>query len=126
MQQQQMQQQQAQQQEVMKGEQEQRAFEMQKHTDEVALKREEIELKRELGHLKEIATDVRHSRDSDQVDTDDNGVGDYLDLRRTDIDETYKQQQVALKEKQLAETARANKAKEEIQRKAANNKPTVK
>ena len=126
MQQQQMQQQQAQQQEVMKGEQEQRAFEMQKHTDEVALKREEIELKRELGHLKEIATDVRHSRDADQVDTDDNGIGDYLDLRRTDIDETYKQQQIALKEKQLAETARANKAKEEIQRKAANNKPTVK
>ena len=125
MQQQQMQQQQAQQQAQMQDQQEQRAFEVQKHNDEVALKREDIELRRELGHLKEIATDVRHSRDSEQVDTDNNGIGDYLDLRRTDIDETYKQQQVALKEKQLAETARANKAKEEIQRKAANSKPTV-
>ena len=101
----------------------QRQFEMKKHDDEIAIKREQIAATIEVANIKEMSTNVRHHMDSTQEDTDANGVGDYLDVRRTDVDENYKNEQVRIAQEKLAETKRANMAKEEIQRKAAN-KPT--
>jgi hypothetical protein len=101
----------------------QRQFEMKKHDDEISVKREQIAATIEVANIKEMSTNVRHHMDSTQEDTDANGVGDYLDIRRTDIDENYKNEQVRIAQEKLAETKRTNMAKEEIQRKAAN-KPT--
>jgi hypothetical protein len=98
----------------------QRQFEMKKHDDEIAVKREQIAATIEVANIKEMSTNVRHHMDSTQEDTDANGVGDYLDIRRTDIDENYKNEQVRIAQEKLAETKRTNMAKEEIQRKAAN------
>jgi hypothetical protein len=98
----------------------QRQFETKKHDDEIAVKREQIAATIEVANIKEMSTNVRHHMDSTQEDTDANGVGDYLDIRRTDIDENYKNEQVRLAQEKLAETKRTNMAKEEIQRKAAN------
>jgi hypothetical protein len=89
-----------------------RQFEMKKHDDTISVQREKIAASLELGHLKEIATDGRHS--IDRVDTDRNGIDDFLDLRRTDIDEEYKNQQIQIAQDKLAETIRANKASEQI------------
>ena len=89
-----------------------RQFEMKKHDDNIAVQREKIAATLELGHLKEIAADGRHA--SDRIDTDRNGIDDFLDLRRTDIDEEYKNQQIQIAQDKLAETIRANKASEEI------------
>lgn len=102
----------------------QRQFEMKKHDDEIAVKREQIAATIEIANTKEAHTNVRHHMDSTQEDTDANGVGDYLDIRRTDIDENYKNEQVRLAQEKLQEAKRANIAKEEIQRKAAN-KPSA-
>jgi hypothetical protein len=98
----------------------QRQFEIKKHDDDIAVKREQIAATIEVANIKEISTNTRHHMDSTQVDTDANGVGDYLDIRRTDIDENYKNEQVRLAQEKLQEAKRANIAKEEIQRKAAN------
>ncbi len=103
-----------------------RQFEIKKHDDEISVRREEIAAKLELGHLKEIANDVRHSRDTDaRIDTDHNGIDDYLDVRRTEVDENYKNEQIRIAEQKLAETERSNKAREEIQKQALrdSNKP---
>ena len=102
----------------------QRQFEMKKHDDEIAVKREQIAATIEVANIKEISTNTRHHMDSTQEDTDANGVGDYLDIRRTDIDENYKNEQVRLAQEKLQEAKRANMAKEEIQRKTAN-KPSA-
>jgi hypothetical protein len=61
-----------------------------------------------------------------RVDTDKNGIDDYLDLRRTDVDENYKREQVRIADAKLAETVRANKAKEDLLRANINNKPKEK
>ena len=100
-----------------------RQFEMKKHEDEMAIKREEIAAKLELGHLKEIAADTRDIRGNARVDSDANGIDDYLDVKRTEVDENYKNEQIRISQEKLAETTRANKAKEEIQREAIKNKP---
>jgi hypothetical protein len=103
----------------------QRDFEMKKHDDEIAVKREQIQANLELGSMREMGSEVRHQRDnSTRVDTDKNGIDDFLDLRRTDIDENYKNEQVRLEEEKLAETQRANMEREAIQRAALSKKPT--
>lgn len=102
----------------------QRQFEIKKHDDEIAVKREQIAATIQIANTKEAHTNIRHHMDSTQEDTDANGVGDYLDIRRTDIDENYKNEQVRLAQEKLQEAKRANMAKEEIQRKAAN-KPSA-
>ena len=94
-----------------------RQFEIKKHDDNISVQREKIAATLELGHLKEIAADGRHS--SDRVDTDRNGIDDFLDLRRTDIDEEYKNQQIQIAQDKLAETIRANKASEAIAKEKA-------
>jgi hypothetical protein len=129
MQQQQLEQQAQAQQAQMQNEKEKRAFEIQKHNDEIAVKREQIDADIQIAGMKEDYTNLRHgidtSLEANRIDTDKNGIDDYLDTKRTEIDENYKNEQVRIADAKLAETARANRAKEEIQRKAANSKPTV-
>jgi hypothetical protein len=124
-QQQQLEQQQKQHEQAMQVEQAKLEFETKQHDDKIAVQREEIASKERIAGLKELSADSRHQRDSEQIDTDNNGVGDFLDLRRTDIDENYKQEQIRLQEAKLAETQRANQAKEQIQRQAIASKPTT-
>ena len=72
----------------------------------------------EIAKIKEMGADVRDARakdiEQDRVDTDKNGIDDYIDIRRTDIYENYKINQIRLKEEELAEKTRANLAKEEL------------
>jgi hypothetical protein len=114
----------------MQNEKEKRAFEIQKHNDEIAVQREQIDASLQIAEMKEAHNSMRHGIDTgleaNRIDTDKNGIDDYLDTKRTEIDENYKKEQVRIADAKLAETARANRAKEEIQRKAANSKPTVK
>ena len=91
-----------------------RDFEMKKHEDEIAVKREEIASKEylaELGHANGHLSDLRASL---MVDTDSNGIGDELDLRRTEIIENNNQERIALDKQKLEETKRSNLAKEKI------------
>ncbi len=74
--------------------------------------------------VNEYGNDMRHRRSTDQVDTDANGVGDYLDIRRTDIDEKYKQDSIQLQKDKLAETIRKNEVDAELKRKALNKPST--
>jgi hypothetical protein len=108
-------------------EQQKLQFEMQKHQDDIAIKREQIEADLEIAHIKEAGNAARHitgSIDAAQarIDTDKNGIDDYLDIRRTDVDENYKNNQVRIAEEKLAETERANREKEAIQREAIKAK----
>lgn len=104
-----------------------RDFEMKKHEDEIAVKREEIASKEylaELGHANGHLSDLRASL---MVDTDSNGIGDELDLRRTEIIENNNQERIALDKQKLEETKRSNLAKEKIAEKKLvidKNKPT--
>ena len=67
--------------------------------------------------MKEIASDVRDSRkDNRDRDTDNNGIDDVLDLRRTDVDENYKNATITVREGELQEKIRKNKADEAIKR----------
>jgi hypothetical protein len=49
-----------------------------------------------------------------RIDSDKNGIDDYLDVRRTEVDENYKQEQIRIADAKLVETARANKVKEQL------------
>ena len=77
----------------------------------------DIQAKLDIANLKEIASDVR----DDRRDSDGNGIDDYLDLRRTDVDENYKNQQVRIKDQELAEKIRSNKANESLKEKQIQN-----
>jgi len=116
MQQQQLAQQDAASKAAMQDKQAQREWEIKKHDDDIAVERERIESNILIATIKEENNNYRSN--TNNVDTDNNGVGDLLDLRRTEVDENYKQEQINLKQQQLNETARANKAKEELQNKA--------
>lgn len=72
-----------------------------------------IEAKREEVLFKEESNFMREGL---RVDTDGNGIGDKLDLRRTDVDEKHKESTIRIQEDKLAETVRSNKANEEIKR----------
>ena len=86
----------------------------------------EIESKERIAGMNEFGTDMRHQRTTAQVDTDSNGVGDYLDVRRTDIDEKYKADSVEIQKAKLAETTRTNLANEVLKKQSLNNKPVNK
>lgn len=81
------------------------------------LKREEIAGKLENEQFKEVVTDARDIRTREYEDSDKNGINDFLDVRRTDIDENYKREQIELAKDKLNETRRANIAKEAIAKK---------
>lgn len=79
--------------------------------------REKIQANLEIAHLREIGNDTRHSSSLDNEqgnDSDDNGVGDYLDIRRASIDERFKNETIDLNRDKLSEQIRSNKEKEKI------------
>jgi hypothetical protein len=93
------------------------------------VKREEIQAKLELGHLSEIGNDTRHSSSLESQqgnDSDDNGVGDYLDIRRTSIDEKFKNETIDLSKQKLNEQIRSNKEKEKISKMKVNQSSSSK
>ena len=104
----------------------QRQVEIKFHDDDIAIKREQIAANLQIAGMKEDNTNLRHAVDGERVDTDNNGIDDYLDIRRTDVDEKYKQDQIRIAEEKLAETQRANQAREQIQQNAINSKPKTK
>ena len=119
MQQQQMQQQQQQSEMLMQQKQADNEIAMQKHNDEMAIKREEIAAKLQIAEMGHVANAINKVDE----DSDNNGVDDELDIRRTEVDENYKNEQVRIADAKLAETRRANLAKEEIARKKATASP---
>ena len=119
MQQQQMQQQQQQSEMLMQQKQADNQIAMKKHEDEMAIKREEIAAKLQIAEMGHVA----NAADKSMEDSDNNGIDDELDLRRTEVDENYKNEQVRIADAKLAETRRANLAKEEIARKKATASP---
>lgn len=119
MQQQQMQQQQQQAEMAMQQKQADNEIAMQKHNDDMAIKREEIAAKLQIAEMGHMANAINKADE----DSDNNGIDDELDLRRTEVEENYKQEQVRIADEKLAETRRANLAKEEIARKKATSTP---
>jgi hypothetical protein len=120
MQQKQLEQQQQAAQQANETKQQELQFKIKEHDDKIAVEREKIQADLAIAHLGEMGAEVRDQRAGERTDTDKNGIDDYLDLRRVDIDENHKKEQVRLAEEKQMETERANKAKEDIQRKAAN------
>lgn len=119
MQQQQMQQQQQQAEMAMQQKQADNEIAMQKHNDDMAIKREEIAAKLQIAEMGHMANAINKADE----DSDNNGIDDELDMRRTEVDENFKQEQVRIADEKLAETRRANLAKEEIARKKATSTP---
>jgi hypothetical protein len=103
-------------------------FEVKRHNDVVSIEREKMATNLEIAKIKEMGADVRDARanglEQDRVDTDKNGIDDYIDIRRTDIDENYKINQIRIKEEELAEKTRANLVAEELKAKELNLKKT--
>ena len=103
-------------------------FEVKRHNDVVSIEREKMATNLEIAKIKEMGADVRDARannlQKDRVDTDKNGIDDYIDIRRTDIDENYKINQIRLKEEELSEKTRANLVAEELKAKELNIKNT--
>jgi hypothetical protein len=101
-------------------------FEVKRHNDVVSIEREKMATNLEIAKIKEMGADVRDARanglEQDRVDTDKNGIDDYIDIRRTDIDENYKINQIRIKEEELAEKTRANLVAEELKAKELNIK----
>ena len=116
MQQQQMQQQQEAMQMQQQQAQMQQEIDMKKHEDDIAVKREKIQADIAIAAMREQNNNYR--TETGLIDSDRNGIADELDLRRTEVDENYKNQQMDLKQAELSERQRANRAKEEIQKEA--------
>jgi hypothetical protein len=104
----------------------QRQIDLKVHDDEIAVKREKIQADLQIAGMREVNSNMRHAADGERIDTDKNGIDDYLDIRRTDVDEKYKQDQIRIAEDKLAETQRANQAREEIQKEALDIKSAQK
>jgi hypothetical protein len=117
MQQQQLQAQQEQAQAAQAEKQAEREFEMKKHEDEMTIKREEIASKEYLAEMGYANGHVKDIHNALMVDTDANGIGDELDLRRTEIVEKANQDRIAMDKEKLAETKRSNLVKEDLARK---------
>jgi hypothetical protein len=112
MQQQQMQQQQEMQQAQMQADKEAQEIDLKKHDDKIAVDREKIQADLEIAAMKEINNNYR--TESGLLDSDNNGIADELDLRRTEIEEKRNEQQADLNQAKLEEQIRSNQAKEQI------------
>jgi hypothetical protein len=101
-----------------------RMYESAEKEKDRAVKYAEIESKERLAMMSETGNHIRHteSNTTNESDTDNNGIGDYIDVRRTDIDEKYKQDNIRLQEQKLAEDIRKNRANEELKKKALSTK----
>ena len=111
---------------MMQDKNAQRELEIKFHDDDIAVKREQIAANLQLAGIKEANANTRHAIEGQRIDTDKNGIDDYLDVRRTDVDEKYKLDQIRLGEEKLAETQRANLANEQLKQEALNKKPAAK
>ena len=63
-----------------------------------------------------LREEVNLVRDNMRIDSDGNGIADEIDLRRTEVDENFKENSIRVQEEKLNETIRNNKANEEIKR----------
>ena len=93
-----------------------REFDMKKHDDEISVKREKIASDERIAGMKEIASGLKESMKYDN-DLDDNGIDDELDLRRTETDENFKKDTIKVKQEELEEKKRSNKANEQLKAK---------
>jgi len=114
MQEQQMQQQQEMQQAQLKADQDAKQIDLKKHDDKIAIDREKIQADLEIAAMKEINNNYR--TESGLIDSDNNGIADELDLRRTEVIEENNIRKGDIQVAKLAETQRANQAREDIQR----------
>jgi hypothetical protein len=88
---------------------------------EAATKDKDIEQKREAAYLQAEGKERDGMR---RIDSDSNGIDDHLDLRRTDVQEAKNLKDAELKERDLKEKERHNRATEGIQKTAANKPST--
>ena len=102
--------------------------EIQEKDKDRAVKYADIESKERIAGMREIGSELRDGRKYDE-DTDDNGIDDTLDLRRTDVDENFKNNTIRVRDGELAERVRSNKANETIKKqqiKVNREKPKAK
>jgi hypothetical protein len=111
---------------MMQDKNAQRELEIKFHDDDIAVKREQIAANLQLAGMREANANTRHAIEGQRIDTDKNGIDDYLDVRRTDVDEKFKLDQIRVGEEKLAETQRANLANEQLKQEALNKKPAAK
>ena len=114
MQEQQMQQQQEMQQAQMQADKEAQEIDIKKHDDDIAVKREKIQADLEIAAMREINNNYR--TESGLMDSDNNGIADELDIRRTEVEEKRNEQQTELNRAKLDEEIRSNQAKETLAR----------
>ena len=114
MQEKQLQQQQQASQAEMQDKQAEREFKMSEGDKDREVKYADIEAKKAIA----LANNMTKAASDAGRDSDRNGIDDELDLRRTEIDQDYKNETIRVKDAQLAETTRNNKAKETLQAKS--------
>ena len=112
MQEQQMKQQQEMQQAQMQADKEAQEIDIKKHDDDIAVKREKIQADLEIAAMREINNNYR--TESGLMDSDNNGIADELDIRRTEVEEKRNEQQTELNRAKLDEEIRSNQAKETL------------
>ena len=95
-----------------------REFEAGENEKDRQVKYAEIEQKDRSLHTSEMYTSDREAR----VDTDKNGIDDHLDIRRTDVDENFKNNQIRLKQQSQDEKKRSNLVNEELKQKQITSK----
>jgi hypothetical protein len=105
----------------LQDKQQERELDKYKIDTDAQVKREEIDQRREAAYLN---AETKERDGYRRIDSDSNGIADELDLRRTEVQERKNDEDISVKQEQLAETTRHNKATEEIQRKNANKKPS--
>ena len=93
----------------------QREFLMSEADKDREVKYADIKAKLDIANLKEIASDHRDSRNYDN-DSDDNGIDDVLDLRRTETERVFKEDTVTIKQGELDERIRHNKVEEGLRK----------
>jgi len=96
-----------------------REFEAGENEKDRQVKYAEIEQKDRSLHTSEGYNLLREEK---RIDSDKNGIDDHLDVRRTDVDENFKNNQIRLKEQAQNETKRSNLVNEELKQKQITNK----
>ncbi|MHC4302721.1 MAG: hypothetical protein ACYS7Y_36140 [Planctomycetota bacterium] len=96
----------------MQADQEARQVDLKKHDDKIAVDREKIQADLQIAAMKEVNNNYR--TESGLMDSDNNGIADELDLRRTEAEERRNDQKSDLDQAKLSEQIRTNQAKEKI------------
>lgn len=109
----QLKQQQAQQKAMLQDKKEQRAWEVQKHNDEMEIKREEVDIKREKGYLD---VNQKENESRRKQDANFNGIADEIDKQLLENAKLQTKEDSNIKNRQIDETIRHNKESEKIDR----------